>query len=99
MRGQQRVYAQWRLRAHTLPGTGELAAHSIKTLGVAPMPGTAAHRLAAPLLCLPQADAVNLLAGAKTQHHPENTVGVMTMAGKTPQVRRWRVALPAVAPH
>lgn len=33
-----------------------------------------------------QADAVNLLAGAKTQHHPENTVGVMTMAGKTPQV-------------
>lgn len=38
-----------------------------------------------------QADAVNLLAGAKTQHHPENTVGVMTMAGKTPQV-----LLPAV---
>ena len=35
-----------------------------------------------------QADAVNLLAGAKTQHHPENTVGVMTMAGKTPQARR-----------
>lgn len=33
-----------------------------------------------------QADAVNLLAGAKTQHHPENTVGVMTMAGKTPTV-------------
>lgn len=33
-----------------------------------------------------QADAVNLLAGAKTQHHPENTVGVMSMAGKTPQV-------------
>ena len=29
-----------------------------------------------------QADAVNLLAGAKTQHHPENTVGVMTMALK-----------------
>lgn len=33
-----------------------------------------------------QTDAVNLLAGAKTQHHPENTVGVMTMAGKTPKV-------------
>lgn len=33
-----------------------------------------------------QADAVNLLAGAKTQHHPENTVGIMTMAGKTPTV-------------
>lgn len=33
-----------------------------------------------------QADAVNLLAGAKTQHHPENTVGVMTMAGKNPRV-------------
>lgn len=33
-----------------------------------------------------QADAVNLLAGAKTQHHPENTVGVMTMGGKTPRV-------------
>ncbi|KAJ9505471.1 hypothetical protein QJQ45_022661 [Haematococcus lacustris] len=33
-----------------------------------------------------QADAVNLLAGAKTQSHPENTVGVLTMAGRTPQV-------------
>jgi 26S proteasome regulatory subunit N10 len=33
-----------------------------------------------------QADAVNLLAGAKTQHHPENTVGVLTMGGKTPRV-------------
>uniref|UniRef100_A0A7S0RNZ3 26S proteasome non-ATPase regulatory subunit 4 homolog n=1 Tax=Chlamydomonas leiostraca TaxID=1034604 RepID=A0A7S0RNZ3_9CHLO len=33
-----------------------------------------------------QSDAVNLLAGAKTQAHPENTVGVLTMAGKTPQV-------------
>lgn len=33
-----------------------------------------------------QADAVNLLAGAKTQAHPEATVGVLTMAGKTPRV-------------
>lgn len=33
-----------------------------------------------------QADAVNLLAGAKTQAHPENTVGVLTMAGNTPRV-------------
>lgn len=33
-----------------------------------------------------QADAVNLLAGAKTQHHPENAVGVLSMAGKTPRV-------------
>eukprot|EP00798_Chlamydomonas_sp_ICE-L_P015628 gene15628-21733_t len=33
-----------------------------------------------------QADAVNLLTGAKTQAHPENTVGVLTMAGKTPRV-------------
>lgn len=33
-----------------------------------------------------QADAINLLAGAKTQAHPENTVGVLTMAGKTPEV-------------
>ncbi|GAB4815088.1 hypothetical protein N2152v2_002134 [Parachlorella kessleri] len=33
-----------------------------------------------------QADAVNLLAGAKTQHHPENTVGVLTMAGHSPRV-------------
>uniref|UniRef100_A0A1D1ZXE9 26S proteasome non-ATPase regulatory subunit 4 homolog n=1 Tax=Auxenochlorella protothecoides TaxID=3075 RepID=A0A1D1ZXE9_AUXPR len=33
-----------------------------------------------------QADAVNLLAGAKTQHHPENTVGVMSMAGRSPRV-------------
>jgi hypothetical protein len=47
-----------------------------------------------------QADAVNLLAGAKTQHHPENTVGVLTMAGKTPQVgaRVHRSALPP-QPH
>ncbi|KAF7054689.1 hypothetical protein CFC21_062328 [Triticum aestivum] len=29
-----------------------------------------------------QADAVNLICGAKTQSNPENTVGVMTMAGK-----------------
>lgn len=33
-----------------------------------------------------QADAVNLLAGAKTQAHPENVVGVLTMAGKTARV-------------
>ena len=33
-----------------------------------------------------QADAINLLAGAKTQHHPENTVGVMSMAGVNPTV-------------
>ena len=33
-----------------------------------------------------QADAVNLLAGAKTQSHPEATVGVLSMAGKTPRV-------------
>jgi 26S proteasome regulatory subunit N10 len=33
-----------------------------------------------------QADAINLLAGAKTQHHPENTVGVMSMAGVSPTV-------------
>ncbi len=29
---------------------------------------------------------MNLLAGAKTQAHPENVVGVLTMAGKTPRV-------------
>ncbi|KAK1586883.1 hypothetical protein Q3G72_007170 [Acer saccharum] len=29
-----------------------------------------------------QAEAVNLICGAKTQLNPENTVGVMTMAGK-----------------
>ena len=33
-----------------------------------------------------QADAVNLLAGAKTEANPENTVGVLTMAGKTPRI-------------
>lgn len=33
-----------------------------------------------------QTDAVNLLAGAKTQAHPENTVGVLSMSGKTPRV-------------
>ena len=33
-----------------------------------------------------QADAVNLLAGAKTQANPENAVGVLTMAGKAPRV-------------
>eukprot|EP00274_Cyanoptyche_gloeocystis_P007996 CAMPEP_0196657508 /NCGR_PEP_ID=MMETSP1086-20130531/23842_1 /TAXON_ID=77921 /ORGANISM="Cyanoptyche gloeocystis , Strain SAG4.97" /LENGTH=359 /DNA_ID=CAMNT_0041990665 /DNA_START=75 /DNA_END=1154 /DNA_ORIENTATION=+ len=30
-----------------------------------------------------QHDAVNLICGAKTQQNPENTVGIMTMAGKT----------------
>jgi 26S proteasome regulatory subunit N10 len=34
-----------------------------------------------------QLDAVNLLAGVKTQSNPENTVGVLTMAGKGVEVR------------
>ncbi|KAI9137475.1 hypothetical protein BKA69DRAFT_1110332 [Paraphysoderma sedebokerense] len=33
-----------------------------------------------------QKDAVNLIFGAKTQSNPENTVGLMTMAGKSPEV-------------
>ncbi|XP_004512147.1 26S proteasome non-ATPase regulatory subunit 4 homolog [Cicer arietinum] len=33
-----------------------------------------------------QADAVNLICGAKTQSNPENTVGVLTMAGKSVRV-------------
>ncbi len=34
-----------------------------------------------------QQDAVNLLAGAKCQQNPENTVGVLTMAGRGVEVR------------
>lgn len=33
-----------------------------------------------------QTAAVNLLAGSKMQDNPENGVGVLTMAGKAPQV-------------
>ena len=33
-----------------------------------------------------QADAVNLLAGAKTQANPESCVGVLTLAGKVPKM-------------
>lgn len=33
-----------------------------------------------------QADAVNILFDAKTNSHPENMVGVMSMAGKSPSV-------------
>jgi len=33
-----------------------------------------------------QSDAVNVIFGRKTNANPENTVGLMTMAGKTPQV-------------
>lgn len=33
-----------------------------------------------------QADAVNLICGAKTQSNPENTVGLLTMAGKRVRV-------------
>ncbi|KAG0314593.1 hypothetical protein BGZ97_009142 [Linnemannia gamsii] len=33
-----------------------------------------------------QQDAVNLIFGAKTQSNPENTVSLMTMAGKSPKV-------------
>ena len=33
-----------------------------------------------------QSDAVNLLAGAKTEANRENTVGVITMSGKSPRV-------------
>lgn len=35
---------------------------------------------------LAQSDAVNVIFGRKTNSNPENTVGLMTMAGKTPQV-------------
>lgn len=35
-----------------------------------------------PTRFLAQSDAVNLICGAKTQSNPENTVGVLTMAGK-----------------
>eukprot|EP00753_Platysulcus_tardus_P022042 PLAT9207.4.p3 GENE.PLAT9207.4~~PLAT9207.4.p3 ORF type:complete len:399 (+),score=180.19 PLAT9207.4:33-1199(+) len=34
-----------------------------------------------------QRDAVNMVCGVKTQENPENTVGVLTMAGKRVQVR------------
>ena len=40
----------------------------------------------APSRIAAQADAVNLLCGAKTQSNPENTVGLMTLAGKVPKV-------------
>ena len=40
----------------------------------------------APTRIQAQADAVNLLCGAKTQSNPENTVGVMTLAGKVPKL-------------
>jgi 26S proteasome regulatory subunit N10 len=33
-----------------------------------------------------QMDAVNLLFSAKTQSNPENTVGLVSMGGKTPQL-------------
>lgn len=33
-----------------------------------------------------QADAVNILFDAKTNSHPENMVGILTMAGKSPEV-------------
>jgi 26S proteasome regulatory subunit N10 len=35
-----------------------------------------------PTRLLAQADAINLICGAKTQSNPENTVGLLTMAGK-----------------
>lgn len=33
-----------------------------------------------------EADAINLLAGAKTQSNPENSVGVLSLGGKVPKV-------------
>ena len=33
-----------------------------------------------------EADAINLLAGAKTQSNPENSVGVLSLAGSVPKV-------------
>mmetsp|Transcript_32315 Transcript_32315/g.62124 ORF Transcript_32315/g.62124 Transcript_32315/m.62124 type:complete len:395 (+) Transcript_32315:215-1399(+) len=33
-----------------------------------------------------QAEAINLLAGQKTNENPENTVGILTLAGKGPRV-------------
>jgi len=40
----------------------------------------------APTRLQAQADAVSLLCGQKTQSNPENTVGVLTLAGKSPRV-------------
>ncbi|CEM00918.1 unnamed protein product [Vitrella brassicaformis CCMP3155] len=34
-----------------------------------------------------QLDSANLICGAKTQQHPENSVGIMTMAGERVEVR------------
>ena len=39
-----------------------------------------------PILLQAEGDAINLLAGAKTQSNPENSVGVMSLAGKVPRV-------------
>ena len=33
-----------------------------------------------------QADAINFVAGVKIESHPETTVGVLTLAGKNPQI-------------
>mmetsp|Transcript_5702 Transcript_5702/g.16682 ORF Transcript_5702/g.16682 Transcript_5702/m.16682 type:complete len:309 (-) Transcript_5702:4154-5080(-) len=40
----------------------------------------------APTRLQAEADAVNLLAGAKTQNNPESSVGILSLAGKVPRV-------------
>merc|ERR1712137_1321304 len=34
-----------------------------------------------------QTDAIRMICGARSQQNPENTFGLITMAGKTPEVR------------
>ena len=48
-----------------------------------------------------QADAINFLAAIKVDSHPETTVGVLTLAGASPQIAvtptQVRIALPRLA--
>ena len=90
MSRQQRTRPQLGLRPHAAPG----ARASVDRVPIerkrprekSPRPRRLTSSRRARALAQAEADAANLLAGAKTQSNPENSVGVMSLAGRAPRV-------------
>ena len=89
MSRQQRTRSQLRLRPHAASGARRDARDALLFASDRNDRATTdatRRRLTTTTTAQAEADAVNLLAGAKTQSNPENAVGVLQLAGKTPRV-------------
>ena len=89
MSRQQRTRSQLRLRPHAASGARRDARDAFLFASDRNDRATTdatRRRLTTTTTAQAEADAVNLLAGAKTQSNPENAVGVLQLAGKTPRV-------------